>query len=44
MRYQLEEPFVVASIDIITRLGTVVTPVDLGREQTVDAYRRDAAA
>ncbi len=44
MGYQFEEPFVVDSSDITTRLGAMATPVEQGLEQTVDAYRRAAAS
>lgn len=42
MRYQFEEPFVVDSTEIATRLGARATPYDSGLEQTVDAYRSSA--
>ena len=42
--YQFEEPFVVDSTDITTRLGAAATPVEQGLEQTVDAYRRTTAS
>ena len=38
--YQFEEPFIVDSTDITTRLGSTATPVGRGPEQTVDAYVR----
>jgi hypothetical protein len=44
MGYQFEEPFVVDSSEIATRLGAVATPVEQGLERTVDAYRRATAA
>lgn len=44
MGYQFEEPFVVDSTDITTRLGAVATPMERGLEQTVDSYRRAAVA
>jgi nucleoside-diphosphate-sugar epimerase len=44
MRYQFDEPFIVDSTDITTQLGAVATPMERGLEQTVDSYRRVAAA
>jgi len=44
MGYQFEEPFVVDSTDMATLLGAVATPMERGLEQTVDSYRRTAAA
>ncbi len=44
MGYQFEEPFVVDSTDMTTLLGAVATPMERGLEQTVDSYRRAAAA
>ena len=44
MGYQFEEPFVVDSTDIRTLLGVPATAMDVGLEQTVEAYRRAAAS
>ena len=43
MQYQFEEPFVVDSSKIATKLGVLATPMEQGLEQTVDAYRRTVA-
>jgi nucleoside-diphosphate-sugar epimerase len=39
MQYQFEEPFVVDSTKMATKLGVHATPVDQALAETLDTYR-----
>jgi len=43
MQYQFEEPFIVVSSKIATKLGVHATPTDQALADTLDTYRPGAS-